>query len=321
MKAIKILGMLLLMSLFSVTISFGNNKIEGLNEIEKIFKETKALCDNENGLLWGRTLNVPILFVDQGKGLIYSNHYSSKLGLRKQNDIYIGILPEFIEPVKGPVKIGNKNWAIIPLPLPKDKIERQCIILHEAFHCLQPDLDLKPKPYNNSHMDELEARFWLKLEWKALEFALQSEGEDRKQAVTDAICFRKYRRALFNMCGGCENRFEIHEGMAEYTAQKMCRSKKGFQEYLKKELEHLWESPSFVNSFAYFSGPVYAFLLDEMEVDWRTHLGAKDDIAFIVQSTYEISLPFDIYMEAEERSVLYRGAQIMGEELDREIAL
>ena len=292
-----------------------------LKEIESILKETKALCFKDNGILWGRTLDVPVLLIDKENGKIYSNKNSKKLELLSYNDIYTGTLPDFVDVIKGPAKIGNQIWAVIPLPLPEDKIERQCIIIHEAFHCVQPEIDLKPKPYNNNHMDEMEARFWLKLEWKALELALQSEGENKKQAITDAICFRHYRRALYSKCNGCENRFEIYEGMAEYTAQKICRNDKDLKAYLQNQLQSMWKSPSFVNCFAYFSGPVYAYLLDNTETNWRPHLSATDDIAAIVQSAYDISLPFDIYMEAEERSVLYSGARIMGEELDREVAL
>ncbi len=309
------LGMQLLSSSISAI------ELHNVKEIEQIFKETKDLCSADGGILWGRTLDVPILLIDKEHGIIYANNNSKKLALQSYNEIYTGNLPNFIDVIKGPAKIGNQIWAVIPLPLPSNKIERQCIILHEAFHCVQPEMDLKPEPYSNNHMDEKEARFWLKLEWKALELALQSEGKNKKQAITDAICFRQYRRALYSKCNVCENRFEIHEGMAEYTAQKICRTDEQMQMYLLNNLQKIWQNTSFVNCFAYFSGPVYAYLLDSIETDWRSSLGAKDDIALLVQSAYQISLPFDIYMEAEERSVLYSGAQIMGEELDREIAL
>jgi alanine-alpha-ketoisovalerate/valine-pyruvate aminotransferase len=86
-------------------------------------------------------------------------------------------------------------------------------------------------------------------------------------------------------------------------------------------LESLWDNKSYVDCFAYFTGPVYAYLLDETELNWRNQLGAKDDISILVQSAYNISLPADIYMEAEERAVLYCGASILGEELDREFVL
>ena len=289
--------------------------------IRAVLKETEELCSKDNGLLWGHSLDVPILFIDEKNGIIYTNKNSSKLDLEEKNNIYIGELPNFLKVEKGPQKIDKRNWAVIPLPLPESKVEQQILILHEAFHCLQPQLDLKPQPYNNSHMEEMDARVWLKLEWTALDYALSSAGEDRKQAIIDALCFRKYRRALYSNCDGCENRFEIHEGMAEYTAQKLCRSQEEFKSYLQDKLECLWETQSYGDCFAYYTGPVYAYLLDETEINWRNQLGSKDDISLLVQSAYNISLPFDIYMEAEERSVLYSGAQIMGEELDREITL
>jgi len=321
MKTTKNLLMILSVIIASFQMSIGANQIYTSDEIKKILDETTEICNNDNGLLWGCSLDVPILFVDELNGIIYSNKNSTSLKLEMDKDIFKGELPEFIQVKKGPVKIGERNWALIPLPLPEDKIERQCIILHEAFHCLQPQLELKPMPYQNNHMDEMEARVWLKLEWRALNLALESEGDNRKQAIVDAICFRKYRRAIFSNCNGCENRFEIHEGMAEYTANKICRTKTNFKEHLQRKLDGLWNSPSFVNCFAYYSGPVYAYLLDETDINWRNQLGAKDDIALIVQSAYNLSLPFDVFMEAEERSVLYSGAKIMGEELDREIAL
>lgn len=321
MKTHRLIWISLFLSIQLVFSTLSSAETNDIKEIEKIFTETKTLCSSENGMLWGRTLDVPILLFDKENGKIYTNTNSSKLELSSYNNIYTGTAPNFIDLIKGPAKIDNRIWAVIPLPLPTNKIERQCIILHEAFHCVQPEMNLNPKPYSNKHMNEMEARFWMKLEWKALELALQNEGENMKQAITDAICFRKYRRALFSECDDCENRFEIHEGMAEYTAQKICRTNEEFKVYLLNKLERIWKSDSFENCFAYYTGPVYAYLLDQSEMDWRTHLGAKDDIASIAMIAYDISLPFDLYMEAEERSPLYSGAQIMGEELDRVVSL
>lgn len=321
MKTTKFLSIGVILVFISICNIFAANQIYTPKEIESILAETQELCSNENGLLWGHSLDVPILFIDAENNTIYANKNSSKLNLKKESNIFVGSLPQSIEIKKGPQQIDKRNWAVILLPLPKNKIEQQCLILHESFHCLQPQLDLKPMPYNNIHMNEMEARVWLKLEWKALESALMCEGENRKQAITDAICFRKYRRAIYSDCDGCENRFEIHEGMAEYTANKICRSNENFKDYLQTKLESLWDNKSYVDCFAYFTGPVYAYLLDETELNWRNQLGAKDDISILVQSAYNISLPADIYMEAEERAVLYCGASILGEELDREFVL
>ncbi|RUT80079.1 hypothetical protein [Ancylomarina longa] len=312
MKTIKLI--IILLFLFPL-ISYSINDIE---EIEKVFAETRELCNSDNGFLWGYSLEVPILFIDRQKNLIYTNQNSPKLQLYKTGNIYIGEIPDSIPSVKGIFHLDDQNWALIPLPLPKDKIKRQCIIIHEAFHYIQGKLHLNPQPYNNQHMDEMEARFWLKLEWQALQKALVATEEAKKQAIVDALCFRKYRRALFSNCEVCENRFEIYDGLAEYTAMKLCCNKDEFISTLQRRLDKYWNTPSFVNCFAYFSAPAYAYLLDQTNLKWRANLSDKDDIALLTQFAYNIFLPTDLFLEAEERSVIYKGAQIMGEELNRE---
>lgn len=318
MKTFRLTLLYLSICFFSLNSSFATDKTDFIREL---VKETKVLCEKDNGFLWGRNLYVPLLFVDESNNTIYTSTSSNSFCLEEVNGVYRGELPSSIKVEKGPIIIDGKTWALIPMPLPDNKVECHALILHEAFHCLQPKLRLKPEPYDNTHMEKMEARFWLKLEWKALELALQSDGDNRSQAITDAICFRKYRRALYSQCDSCENRFEIHEGMADYTANKICRSKQETEIHLMNKLEKMWASNSFVDCFAYYTGPVYAFLLDELSEDWRTHLAAKDNIAMLVKSAYKIKLPYDVFMEAEERSVLYSGAKIMGEELDRELAL
>jgi hypothetical protein len=39
-------------------------------------------------------------------------------------------------------------------------------------------------------MDEKNARLWIKLEWKALRKAIESEGPDQQVAIRDALIFR-----------------------------------------------------------------------------------------------------------------------------------
>ena len=46
-------------------------------------------------------------------------------------------------------------------------------------------------------MDEKEARLWIKLEWKALRKALNTEGEEQQIAIRDALIFRGSNRELY----------------------------------------------------------------------------------------------------------------------------
>ena len=45
-------------------------------------------------------------------------------------------------------------------------------MLHELFHRIQPDLGLMTISGNNAHLDTVEGRVWLRLEWRALARAL-----------------------------------------------------------------------------------------------------------------------------------------------------
>jgi hypothetical protein len=69
----------------------------------------------------------------------------------------------------------------------------------------------------NEHLDTLEGRFWMQLEWRALRRAIESSGSDRTAAIADALAFRRERRRLFPGAADNERRDEIREGLASYT--------------------------------------------------------------------------------------------------------
>jgi len=91
----------------------------------KIFQETKALCLKDNGMLWGRTLIVPLIFVDPHTGFIVANQDDTMGLLTPQGNVYTGTLPSCCTQRKGVIKYGGKTWAIIPWPLSADYQERQ----------------------------------------------------------------------------------------------------------------------------------------------------------------------------------------------------
>jgi hypothetical protein len=90
-------------------------------------------------------------------------------------------------------------------------------MLHGLFHHIQPELKLMPSDGFNEHLDTLEGRVWMQLEWRALRRALESSGSDRIEAIADALAFRRERRRLFPRAADNERRDEIREGLASYT--------------------------------------------------------------------------------------------------------
>ena len=94
----------------------------------------------------------------------------------------------------------------------KDAAVRQQLMLHGLFHRIQPELGLITEDGFNEHLDTLEGRFWIQLEWRALRRAVKSSGSDRAEAIADALAFRRERRRVFPAAAD-----KIREGLATYT--------------------------------------------------------------------------------------------------------
>jgi hypothetical protein len=95
--------------------------------------------------------------------------------------------------------------------------ERQRIMLHGLFHRIQPELGFTSENGFNEHLDTLEGRISIQLEWRALRRALASSGSDRAEAIADALAFRRERRRRFPGAAENERREEIKEGLPSYT--------------------------------------------------------------------------------------------------------
>jgi hypothetical protein len=75
----------------------------------------------------------------------------------------------------------------------------------------------------SEHLDAVDGRYWLRLEWRALARALRASGEPRALAVGDALAFRQARRMLYPDSVESERTAEISEGLAQYTGTVLVR--------------------------------------------------------------------------------------------------
>src|SRR6185295_18259354 len=110
---------------------------------------------------------------------------------------------------------GAYVWDFVANGTPRRRRE---LLLHELFHRVQPQLGLVVPAAANEHLDGVDGRYWLRLEWRALARALGEAGEPRAQAIRDALAFRQARRALYPGAAERERAAEIGEGLAQYTA-------------------------------------------------------------------------------------------------------
>jgi hypothetical protein len=122
----------------------------------------------------------------------------------------------------------------------------------------------------NQHLDTLEGRYLLQLEWRALAKALQAPAAaGRRAAVADALRFRHERYRLFPEAAAEEAALEVNEGVPEYTGVKLgLTTPRARTAYALRDLSAFLQAPTFVRSFAYATDPAYGLLLDRADPAW-----------------------------------------------------
>src|SRR5688500_6401686 len=175
---------------------------------KRYFEEATKLCERDAGRLWGVSLCGPMVIFDQRTGTRATSQPEPE-----------GPPPRFPGLADGPVSWGGLRWFAYPLHMlpEKDADTRQQLMLHGLFHRIQPELGFITSDGFNEHLDTLEGRVWMQLEWRALRRAVESSGSDLAEAIADALAFRRERRRVFPGAADNERRDEIREGLATYT--------------------------------------------------------------------------------------------------------
>ncbi len=170
--------------------------------------------------------------------------------------------------------------------LPENDAElRRQVMLHGLFHRIQPELGLTPSDGFNEHLDTLEGRVWMQLEWRALRRAVESNGGDRAEAIADALAFRRERRRRFPGAADNERRDEIREGLATYTGiAAWASSPADARRAAASALAGGESQPSFVGNFEAASGPAYGVLLDDLLPGWRRQVRSTSDLGDLLAS-------------------------------------
>jgi hypothetical protein len=290
-----------------------------LNKTAQYFKEIREICNLDNGNLWGENLWAPILLIDNESRFIVANQLDTDGLLKEAGNVCIGFFPEDKAVANSTTDYGNKHWMMVMYPLPSNDYSRNQLCIHELFHSLQKRMNLEFVNPDNGHLDNMNARILLKLEWSALEKAVQDETGKRKAYLEDALTFRNYRRSLYPGKDIMENTLEIQEGLAEYTGHKLCsESNKEFRNNVLKAHNNAWNNQTYVRSFAYYSGLLYGYLLDQGESAWRPGITPGSDLGSIIQDSYRIVLPSDLEKAFDKVKDSYNYEEIYLFEAERE---
>ena len=275
------------------------------------FRQLKQTSDREAGNTWGAALYGPLMFVDSRSGNVVANQADLEHKLAAQDGVFVGRLPREINPANTAFDWAGVHWTMVLWPVSEFRQARERLLFHECFHRLQEKLGLPARDAVNAHLDTLNGRIWLQMEWRALERALRETGSARKAAIADALLFRAYRRSVFADSAGNENALELNEGLAEYTGVKLSSADLG-ETALRANLilRQARNHPTFARSFAYVSGPAYGALLDLSRRPWRVGMKPSADLGVLLQQRYGVAVRAS---EAAARAAIsrYEGEEIV----------
>ena len=277
----------------------------------RYFRQLKQTSDREGGKTWGVRLYGPLMFVDPASRNVVANQADLEHKLVVQDGVFVGTLPQEINPANTAFDWAGVHWTMVMWPVSEFRQARERLLLHECFHRLQEKLGLTARDAVNAHLDTLNGRIWIQMEWRALERALRETGPARKAAIADALLFRAFRRSLFAGSAGNENALELNEGLAEYTGVKL--SSADLRETAVRAnliLRQTRNNPTFARSFAYVSGPAYGVLLDLSGRPWRTGLGPTADLGVLLQQRFGLRVRAS-EMAARAALLRYEGDEIV----------
>lgn len=301
-----------------------------------MFDEAKIICSRDGGALWGRSLCGPMMLVDPTDRSVVANATDAHGVLKPAGRIFTGTLPvseniantatewsgtrwtQIIWPPRHFAAAGAVKWNSINVREPSDTSMRHVMIAHELFHRIQPSLGLTRREGGNRHLDTLEGRYLLQLEWRALAKALAaSNAGGRRMALADALLFRSERYRIFPDAPGEEGALEINEGVPEYTGVKLgLKSPRSRRDYAIYNLFAFVKSPTFVRSFAYATGAAYGLLLDQADPAWRKKLGSGRRLDELLSQ--KLKLPAPAHQRLKARQAAYDDGTLRAHEVARE---
>ena len=280
---------------------------------QEYFKEAQALCERDGGRLWGVSLCGPMVIADAPTRTIATNQPAPA-----------GDRPRALGFVNAPIQWGGATWAayVWETISKDDRAVRGGLFMHELFHRIQGGLGLTsempklpPGSGENAHLDSLEGRYWMRLEWRALARALGASGTARLSAVADVLAFRAARHQRFSRAALDEHADEIIEGIATYTQYVIAYD--SAQDAIRGAVAGLAGAEtgtSFVQTFAYASGAGYGLLLDALSPGWhRRFTGARDFGQLLSAAAGVTAAP-----DAAAAAARYDGASLRAAEEQRD---
>jgi len=250
--------------------------------------EIEALWAQDNGDLWGVNLHVPFIIADNVTRQAVAN-------MPDVDGNYITYLPDIAFFGAGN-NFGGRTWFVATWDYyafnTENRAERLRRSAHAGFHGLQRSI------FSGIGLRTDEARSQAHrlstfLEMYALLAALESDGETQLSAIRDALSIRAARHytldtfAVHNTLSQ-----EILEGTAQYTEYVLVLEMDEILADIRQNLNSSIGKSYAWGAHGYYTGAMYALLLDKFEVDWKTNLSFSSDLGALLKNALNItSLP------------------------------
>jgi hypothetical protein len=307
-RAVVILSMLL-----AVSSSYSQND-ENIKKLIPVVSDIQAITEKDDGKFWNIKYTTPLLFVNP------ENRQAVAFDVGKEP--YEVLLDETVPISNTSSNWNGKMWAMIQTPLPKQSFECEKLILHEMFHVLQPSLNFDSLfEVTCEHLEQKDARILLRLELQALLKALQQSNnkDSLYYHLINAFSFRNSRYIMYPEAKENENKIELNEGMAEYTALMMTQRYSNNKLNANKLITYFnnrissFEKKNFIRSFAYETIPLYGYLIQMDIPDWHQKVTKKTNLTDYFMQIMGIHFREDWENVAPQYGYKY----IMTEENDR----
>jgi hypothetical protein len=284
------------------------------------FDEATRQCQADQGHLWGKTLCGPMLLVVPATRQVIASQADAQGKLHAEGGVFVGRLPPEETIANTSLDWAGVRWSEMIWPLPDNASERRTLMAHESFHRIQPSLGLLTADGDNAHMDTLDGRYTMQLEWRALDAALSAGSDaDRRARIADALAFRTARYRHFPAAQKSEASLERNEGLAEYTGVMVGNNTPAERlAVARKDLAIHVGDAGLVRSFAYATGPAYGLLLDRYRPGWRSEIVHGGSPASLLAAALHVDM--DAEPKIEQRATRYDGATLMASERARAAA-
>lgn len=241
----------------------------------------ETACARDDGKLWGVSLCGPLIVADPSTRLVWASEPDGEGVLSEQGQGWTGQLPARVPTANTSVTWQGKEWIMVIAPLPERDVDRQVLVMHEAWHRIQDEIGLPALPSDARHLEAEVGRTLLRLEMRALGEALRSAREGRDQAVSDALAFRAARIAVSQDAKDAEDALDRNEGLASYTGVILGAEDDAVR-YAVETLGAHDRHEALSRAYAYATGPAYGLLLDAYAPGWRTKLGDASPAEFLL---------------------------------------